>query len=141
MDNTGSTTYSSLNNLLVSILLPLHLYRRFKCHCAEPIVRIITRIIRLLIDLHARNVLHQVLIQSLNMLVVSDMLIKYCHLTATYACTYITHTVVETDSRMLIVWICITSLSSIPHNLVYILCIAADEGTTTRSSNHLISIE
>ena len=42
---------------------------------------------------------------------------------------------------MLVVGISIAGLSGIPHNLIRILLIAADKGSTTRGSNHLIAVE
>ena len=71
----------------------------------------------------------------------SDVILQYSHLTTTDTRTNITHTVVVTDGSMLIVRISITSLGSIPHHVVLALGILANQGTTTRSSNHLVTIE
>ena len=141
MNNTCSTTNSSLDDLLVSILLAYDLHLRIKHHGTKPVVRIILWIIWLLIDANTRNVLHQILIQSLNVLMVSNVLIEYRHLTTTNTRAYIWHTIVETDSCMLIVRICITGLSSVPHDCVCILSITTNQSTTTWSSNHLVTIE
>ena len=42
---------------------------------------------------------------------------------------------------MLVVGISIAGLGGIPHNLIRILLIAADKGTTARGSNHFIAVE
>ena len=75
------------------------------------------------------------------MLMMFDMIIKNTHLATPDACTHITHSVVVTDVGMLIIWICITRLSSVPHHFVSIFCIATNESTSTRGCNHFITIE
>ena len=70
-----------------------------------------------------------------------DMRIQNSHLAATDTRTNIRHTIIVTDSRMLIIRIRITSLRSIPHNLIGILRIAANESAATGSRNHLIAVE
>ena len=42
---------------------------------------------------------------------------------------------------MLIVWICVTSLCSIPHYIILWVGISTNQGTTTRGSDHLVAIE
>ena len=65
------------------------------------------------------------------MLVVSDMRVKYGHLTATNTGTYIRHTVIVSGSSMLIIGICITGLSSIPHDFICLFWIPTDKCTST----------
>ena len=71
----------------------------------------------------------------------SDMCIQNSHLTTSDTCTYVWHTVVVTNLCMLVVGISITGLSCMPHHVVGIFPVLADESTTTRSSNHLIAIK
>src|SRR3712207_52634 len=141
MDHTGSTPHRSLDHLLVGILLPLHLQRRIESHGTKPVVAVIMRIIRLTVHLNARDVPHQLLIEMLHVFVVSNMLFKNSHLTTPDTCTDITHPVVETDSSMLIVRVCVTSLGCIPHDSVCILFVATNQRATTGSSDHLVTIE
>ena len=75
------------------------------------------------------------------MLVMSNMGIENGHLAAAYTGAYIGHTVVVSDGSVLIVRICIAGLCCLPHNLIGIFRIAANQGTTTGSGNHLIAIE
>ena len=69
------------------------------------------------------------------------MIIEHLHLTTTNTCTHVTHTVVVTDFRMLIIRVRIARLSSVPHNIVCILLVTANQRTTTRSRNHLVAVE
>ena len=87
------------------------------------------------------HILQQFLIQCLNMLVVGNMRICNSHLPTTNTGTNVAHTIIITDSRMLIVRISITSLGSIPHNSIFVLCIPANQSTTTRCGYHLITVK
>ena len=42
---------------------------------------------------------------------------------------------------MLVVWICITGLSSIPHDFIRLFWISTDKCTSTRGCNHLVPVE
>ena len=75
------------------------------------------------------------------MLMVSNMCIKDSHLTTTNTCTHITHAVVVTNLRMLIIRIRIARLSCMPHDIIRILIASADQRTTTRGCNHLVAVE
>ena len=90
---------------------------------------------------NALNILQQLAIHLLHMLMMGDMRIKNRHLTAADTGTHIAHAVVITDGRVLVVRISITRLSSVPHDGVRILGIAADTRTTTRSGDHLVAVE
>ena len=72
---------------------------------------------------------------------VSNMVIQHGHLSTTDTGTNIAHTIVIADSGMLIIGISIASLSSIPHDGVGLLGIAADKRASSRSRNHLVAIE
>ena len=75
------------------------------------------------------------------MLVVRNMCIQYGHLTTTDTCTHITHAIVESDGRVLIIWIRIACLCGQPHNLVSLFCIAANQSATATGGNHLVTIK
>ena len=71
----------------------------------------------------------------------SNMILENSHLTTADTRTNIRHTIVVANLGMLVVRISITCLCSVPHNVVGILVITANKCTSTRGSNHLISIE
>ena len=80
--------------------------------------------------MHARDIGQQFLIKLPHMLMMLDMRIENSHLTATDTCANIGHTIVVANGRMLIVWISIARLRSIPHNLIGILRFATNESAT-----------
>ena len=141
MNNTSSTTHGTCNNLLVSILLTLHFHRWVDCHGAEPIVAVILSCGRLGVNLDSRNVLQQLFIEFLHMFVMSNMLVDDGHLAATDTGTNVTHTVVETNLLMLVVGIALAILGGIHHNLAPLFFVVGNQGTATRSGNHLVAIE
>ena len=141
MDNASGTPHCCFDNFFVGILLTLNLHIRIQSSSTKPEVGIIARICRLFVDMHARNLLQQFFIQRLDMFMMGNMVIQYRHLTTTNTSTHIRHTIVIANSTVLIVRISITSLCSIPHHLVGILRITANQRTSTRSSNHLVAIE
>lgn len=78
-------------------------------------------------DMNARHIGQQFLIKLLHMLMMLDMRIENSHLAATDTCANIGHTIVVADGSVLVVRICVTSLSGIPHYLIGILGIAANK--------------
>ena len=80
--------------------------------------------------MHARDIGQQFLIKLPHMLMMLDMRIKNSHLAATDTCADIGHTIVVADGSVLVVWIGITSLCRIPHNLIGILRFATNESAT-----------
>ena len=80
--------------------------------------------------MHARDIGQQFLIKHPHMLVMLDMRIKNSHLTTADTRTDIGHSVVVADGSVLVVWIGITSLCRIPHNLIGILRFATNESAT-----------
>ena len=141
MNHTCSTTYSTCNDSLVSILLSLHLQRRIKCYCTKPVVAVVIAISRLTMHSHTLNTCQQLLIEFLHMLMMSDMIIYHSHLATTYTCTDVTHTIVVANLLMLIVWIAFTILGGIHHNLAPSILIRRNQRTTTTGCYHLISIK
>ena len=91
--------------------------------------------------MNTRNILQQFHIQGLYMFMMSDMIIQNRHLSTTDTGTNITHSIIIPDCRMLIIRISIARLGSIPHHVVGFLGIPADQSTTTRSRNHLVSVK
>ena len=89
MDNTGSTADCGLDYLLVSVLLSLDTHLRIKSCCTEPEVCIETRVCRLLVDMNPRNVSKELLVEGLDVLVMSDMRIENGHLATAYTGTYV----------------------------------------------------
>ena len=81
-------------------------------------------------NMHARDIGQQFLIKLLHMLMMLDMRIENSHLAATDTCADIGHTIVVADGSVLVVWIGITSLCRIPHNLIGILRFATNESAT-----------
>ena len=80
--------------------------------------------------MHARDIGQQFLIKLPHMLMMLDMRIKNSHLASTDTCANIGHTIVVADGSVLVVWIGITSLCRIPHNLIGILRFATNESAT-----------
>ena len=117
------------------------MHLRIKSCCTEPEVGIEARVCRLLVDMNPRNVSKEFLVEGLDVLVMSDMRIENGHLAAADTSAYIGHTVVVADGSMLIVRICIAGLGGIPHNLVSLFRIAANEGAASGSGNHLVAVE
>ena len=70
-----------------------------------------------------------------------DMIIHHRHLSPTDTGTDVTHTIVISNLLMLIIRITLTILRGIHHNLAPMLLILSDERTTSRSSNHLVTVE
>lgn len=92
-------------------------------------------------NMHARDIGQQFLIKLPHMLMMLDMRIENSHLTATDTCANIGHTIVVANGRMLIVWISIARLRSIPHNLIGILRFATNEsaaGTIAFKGRHIL---
>lgn len=81
-------------------------------------------------DMNTRHIGQQFLIKLLHMLMMLDMRIKHRHLAATDTCANIGHTIVVANGSVLVVWIGITSLCRIPHNLIGILRFATNESAT-----------
>lgn len=126
VDHTCGAAHCGLDDLLVGILLTLNVNGRVQCRCTEPEIRIIARILRLLMDMNARDIGQQFLIKLLNMLMMLDMRIENSHMAATDTRTNIGHTIVVADGSVLVVRIGVTSLSGIPHYLIGIIRIAAN---------------
>lgn len=82
------------------------------------------------VDRNAWYVGQKLLVEMLYVLVVGDMGIEDFHLVSANTSTDITHAVVEANGGVLIVRIGIAGLCGEPHNLVGLLCIAANQGTT-----------
>ena len=93
VNHTYSAAHCGLDDLLVGIFLTLNVNGRVQCRCAEPEIRIIARIRRLLMDMNTRHIGQQFLIKLLHMLMMLDMRIKNSHLAATDTCTNIGHTI------------------------------------------------
>ena len=81
-------------------------------------------------NMHARDIGQQFLVKLPHMLMMLDMRIENSHLAATDTCTNIGHTIVVANGSLLVVWIGITSLCRIPHNLIGILRFATNESAT-----------
>ena len=82
------------------------------------------------VDRNAWHVGQKLLVEMLYMFVVRNMGIEDFHLATANTSTDITHAVVKAYSGVLIVRIGIAGLCGEPHNLVGLLCIAANQGTT-----------
>ena len=93
---------------LIGILLTLYPHIGIQRSRTEPVIRVITRIGRLSMDMHAPHLFQTVPHKNLHMLVMVDMFLYHRHLSATDTCTNITHTIVVANGRMLIVRISIT---------------------------------
>ena len=70
-----------------------------------------------------------------------DMISSHSHLAATDTGTNITHTIIVTDTFMLIIRICLAGLCSIEHDFLLTLSIRTDQCTATRGGDHLITVE
>ena len=90
---------------------------------------------------NALYISQQLFIHLLHVFVMSKVVIYHRHLSTTNASTNVRHTIVVTYLLMLIVWVAFTILSCVHHYLSPMLLILCDKRTTTRSSNHLITIE
>ena len=88
-----------------------------------------------------RNIGQQFLVKLLHMTMVSDVGIEDSHLTATDTSTHVRHTIVVADGSVLVVWIGITSLCRIPHDLIGVFCIAANKSAAAGSRYHLVAVE
>ena len=141
LNHPGSSSHRSLDHFLIRILLTDNLHIRIDGSRTQPEVGIITRILRLLMHTYALHILQQFFIQSLHMLMMSNVRLRHGHLSATDTGTNITHTIIVADCRMLIIRISIACLSSIPHNGIFIFGIPANQSTAARSGNHLIAVE
>ncbi len=141
MNHSGGSAHSRPDDLLVGIFLSFDAYRRVEGGGAEPEVRVKARVCRLPVDMHARDVRQQFLIQPLHMLMMGDMRTENRHLTSAYAGADVGHTVVVADGRVLVVRIGVTRLGGIPHDFIRILGTAADEGASAGSRNHLVAVE
>lgn len=141
VNHTCSTAHCGLDDLLVGLFLTLNVNGRVQCRCAEPEIRIIARIRRLLMDMNTRHIGQQFLIKLLHMLMMLDMRIENSHLAATDTCANIGHTIVVADGSMLVVRIGITRLCRIPHDLIGIFSIAANKSAAAGSRDHLVAVE
>ena len=86
---SGSTADCGLDYLLVSVLLSLDTHLRIKSGCTEPEVGIEARVCRLLVDMNPRNISKELLVERLDVLVMSDMRIENGHLAAAYTGAYV----------------------------------------------------
>ena len=77
------STYRCINNLLIRIFLSFDSHFWIKSGSTKPKVSIETRIIWLLMDIHPLDVSQKILIKSLNMLVMSKVLVNNFHLSTT----------------------------------------------------------
>ena len=141
VNHTCSSAHCGLDDLLVGILLTLNMNLRVQRRSTKPEIRIITRILRLLMNMHARDIGQQFLVKLLHMTMVSDVGIEDSHLTTADTRTDIGHSVVVADGSVLVVRIGITSLCRIPHDLIGVFCIAADKSAAAGSRDHLVAVE
>ena len=141
MYHACSATDSSLNNCLVGILLSLHLHILIDSDGAKPIVRVVTASGGLTVYSHALHIFQQLFIKSLHVLVMCNMVIHHRHLATSNTSANVRHTVVITYFLMLVVWIALAILRSIHHNLPPRILIWSNQRTTTRCSNHLVTIK
>ena len=76
LDDSGGSTYGSLDDFLVGILLTLDADLGIDGCCTKPEVGIVARIGRLLVESDARDILQELLVEFLNVLVVGDVFIS-----------------------------------------------------------------
>ena len=76
---------------------------------------------------------------SVNMM--GKMIINYGHLTTANTSAYVTHTVVETNVLMLVVWERFAGLGGIEKNALGSFLIGTDECAAATGSNHLVAVE
>src|SRR5574344_715554 len=103
MDNTSSTTHSTLHNGLVGILLTLNLHALINSDCAKPVVAVILTCCGLCMYVDSRNIFQKLLIQFLYVFMMCNVIICHRHLTAAYTSTNVTHAVIVAYLLMLIV--------------------------------------
>ena len=80
-------------------------------------------------------------IQLGDMLVMLDVIIDHRHLTPSNTGADITHTIVETNVLMLVVWERFAGLSGIEKNTLGSLLVGTYQCTATRSGDHFVAIE
>ena len=139
MHHASSTSHGSLHGLSVCQFLTFHLQALIQQDGRQPEVRLHT-----LHFVMERNTLHiskSLLVHLCYMTMMTDMIFHHRHLSTAYAGTNITHPVIIADSLMLIIRISLTSLSSIPHNLLLGRHVRTNQCAASRGRNHLITIE
>src|SRR5690554_148850 len=113
---------------------------RINHNASKPVIRVkIGR--RIIKNRNTSNTLKLLLIQLMNSPSASHMIVEHHHLATTNTCTNITHPIVIPNMRMLIVRSIITRLSSIKHRTLSLLLSRAHKRSSTRSSNHLITVK
>ena len=100
VDHTRGTAHGRLDHLLVRILLADDTDRRIQRRCAQPVIRLETPVLRLLMYLNTRHIRQQLLVQLLHMAMMRDMRIQHRHLTTADTRAHIRHAVIVPYRRM-----------------------------------------
>ena len=100
VDHTRGAAHGRLDHLLVRILLADDTDRRIQRRCAQPVIRLETPVLRLLMYLNPRNIRQQLLVQLLHMTMMLDMRLQHRHLTTADTSAHIRHAVIIPYRRM-----------------------------------------
>ena len=102
MNNASSPPYGPFYDCFVGVLLPFHLQIGGYRYRIQPEITVCA-LIGIIMKIYALNFLESLSVKLGDMLMMTDMLVYNRHLPTSNARTDITHAIVITDFRMLIV--------------------------------------